>query len=290
MPSDVLDTDRLVQETFVARVEHHARLGSTNDRARQCASDGVTAVPLLIVADEQTAGRGRGTNRWWTGRGGLACTLLLDVDEAGIDARIRRTRASALDPSIPPDPNPGRPGERGFVSRPIRRRSALAALAAGVAVAKTAAPLLPSHRVGVHWPNDVFVDGRKLAGVLVEALSDRRLVVGVGMNVNNSLRDAPEELQTSATTLLELTGVRHQRTQILLALLGHLAKGMAWLGSEPERIAAEANGLCMQHGQTVTVHWGGRVVSGRCEGIASDGALLLDTPRGRERLYSGVLR
>lgn len=256
MLSDALDTDLVVGETFVAQVEYHARLGSTNDRARQCAAEGAAPLPLLIVADEQTAGRGRGTKRWWTGSGSLACSLLLDAQQAGIGPR----------------------------------RSPLVALGAGVAIAKTAAPLLPSHVVGVHWPNDVFVDGRKLAGVLVEALSDRRLVVGIGMNVNNSLDDAPEALQTSATTLWELTGIRHERTQILVGLLGHLAKGLALLASAPEQVAAEADWLCLQHGQTLTVELGRRVVSGRCEGIASDGALLLDTPAGRERFYSGVLR
>jgi BirA family biotin operon repressor/biotin-[acetyl-CoA-carboxylase] ligase len=251
-----LDIDLLVRETFVAQVQHYATLGSTNDRARQCAAEGVASLPLLIVADEQTAGRGRGTNRWWTGRGSLACSLLLDSDDPGIDLC----------------------------------RSPLVALGAGVAVAKAAQPLLPCHTVGVHWPNDVVVDGRKLAGVLVEALSDRRLVVGIGMNLNNSLRDAPKELQASAATLWELTGVRHRRTQILLALLRHLGEGLALLASAPQQIAAEANRLCLQHGQPLTVRLGRRVVSGRCEGIASDGALLLDTPRGRERLYSGVLR
>jgi BirA family biotin operon repressor/biotin-[acetyl-CoA-carboxylase] ligase len=159
-----------------------------------------------------------------------------------------------------------------------------------VAVAKTVQPLLLSRRVGVHWPNDVFVDGRKLAGVLVEVPSDRRVVVGIGMNVSNSLRDAPSALQTSATTLLELTGVRHGRTQVLLALLRHLSAALTLLASAPEQIAGEADRLCLQHGQTLTVQLGRRVVSGRCEGIASDGALLLRTPRECERLYSGVLR
>jgi BirA family biotin operon repressor/biotin-[acetyl-CoA-carboxylase] ligase len=163
-------------------------------------------------------------------------------------------------------------------------------LAAGVAVAKTAAPLLPGHRVGVHWPNDVFVGERKLAGVLVEVLAGRHLVVGVGINVNNSLADAPPELQASATTLRELTGIRHERTRILLQLLRHLDGRLARLAFEPEQVAAEANRLCLQRGQMLTVQRGRRVISGRCAGIAADGALLLDTAAGPQHLYSGVLR
>lgn len=256
MPSSKLDTDLLVRETFVCRVEHYATVGSTNDRARECLADGVGPLPLLIVADEQTAGRGRGANRWWTGKGSLACSLIVEVDELGID----------------------------------RSRSPLVALAAAVAVAETVAPLLPSHTVGLHWPNDVIAAGRKLAGILAEVLSDRWLVVGIGLNTNNSLRDAPHELQNTATTLFELTGIPHDSTQVLLTLLEHLEKAFRRLASGPEQIAANANTLCLQHGQTLSIQLGRRRVCGRCGGIAADGALLLDTPEGREKLYSGVLR
>ncbi len=256
MPTSSLDADLLLRRTFIARVEHHATLGSTNDRAKQCAGQGVGALPLLIVADEQTAGRGRGTRRWWTGQGSLACSLLLEAADLGVD----------------------------------RSRSPLVALAAAVAIVETVGPLLPSHQVGIRWPNDVFAGGRKLAGILVEVLSDRRLVVGIGLNLNNSLCEAPPELQSTAATLRELTGTPHDRTRILLALLEHLAVGLWQLASTPEQVAARADGFCLQHGEQLTIQLGRRLVSGRCAGIASDGALVLDTPEGRRTLYSGVLR
>ena len=84
-------------------------------------------LPLLVVADRQTAGRGRGANRWWTGPGALAFSLLVDGRTVGAD----------------------------------RSRSPLVALAAAVAVVDTVAPLLPAHQVGIHWPNDVLVAERK---------------------------------------------------------------------------------------------------------------------------------
>lgn len=256
MPSPKLDIDLLVRETFVCRVEHYATVGSTNDRARECLADGAGPLPLLIVADEQTAGRGRGANRWWTGKGSLACSLIVGVDRFGLD----------------------------------RADAPLVALAAAVAVAETVAPLLGSHTVGLHWPNDVIAAGRKLAGILVEVLSNRWLVVGIGLNTNNSLRDAPQDLQATATTLIELTGISHDRTQVLLTLLQHLEEAFRRLVSGPDEIVASANTLCLQHGQELTVQLGRRRISGRCRGIASDGALLLDTPQGPEKLYSGVLR
>jgi len=256
MRSSLLDIDLLLEKTFVARVEHHATIGSTNDRAKQCAHEGVGPLPVLIVADEQTSGRGRGANRWWTGKGSLACSLLVDIDDLGMA-----------------------PG-----------RSPLVGLGCALAIAETVAPLLPSHTVGLHWPNDVFVAGRKLAGTLVEVLAGRRLVVGIGLNSNNAIRDAPQQLQKTATTLFELTGTRHDRTQVLLALLAHLAKVFRKLASAPEQIAVKANALCLQRGKTLTIHSGRRSITGRCVGIASDGALLLHTADGREKLYSGVLR
>ncbi len=252
----MVNADVLVEQTFVARVEHHARLGSTNDRAKQCAAEGAGPLPLLIVADEQTAGRGRGANRWWTGQGSLACSLLLDAADLPVD----------------------------------RSRSPLVALAAAVAAVETVAPLLSSHSVGLHWPNDVHVGDRKLAGILVEVLPDQKLVVGIGMNLNNSLREAPQDLRRTATTLLELTGTRHDRTEILLGLLGHLAGLFGSLASAPEEIAARANAFCLQRGRALTIQLGRQSTGGRCAGIAPDGALLLDTAQGRRAFHTGVLR
>ena len=86
----MIDAVRILRETSVARVEHRPTLASTNDRAAQCAAQGVKDLPLLVVADQQTAGRGRGSNRWWTGPGGLAFSLLVDAETVAADAE--RTR------------------------------------------------------------------------------------------------------------------------------------------------------------------------------------------------------
>jgi len=253
----MLDIDRILQQTFVARAEHYATIGSTNDRAMQCADRPGEELPLLIVADCQTAGRGRGSHRWWTGRGSLAMSLLFEADVFG------PTR-----PNAPP----------------------MAALAVAVALVETLMPRLPSHRPGIHWPNDVMVGDRKLAGILVEVLPNRRHVVGVGLITNNSVADAPTELQQTVATMKDLTGQEHDPTQLLVELLGHMERIFARLASAPEQIGARADALCLQHGQTLTVTLGSRSVEGRCAGIGPDGALLLDTPAGRQSFCTGVLR
>jgi BirA family biotin operon repressor/biotin-[acetyl-CoA-carboxylase] ligase len=251
-----MNVELILQETFVARVEHHASLGSTNDRARVCAAEEPGPLPLLIVADQQTAGRGRGANRWWTGRGGLAFSLLVKLEEMGKQ----------------------------------RARSPVVGLAAALAVARAVSPLVPGRTVGLHWPNDVFVGDRKLAGVLVEGLAGHLYVIGVGLNTNNRLDEAPADVQRRAATLFDLTGRYYEHTTLLLAILAHLAGALELVRSRPAEVAAEADAICLQHGRTITVESGRRTVTGVCRGIATDGALLLDTPTGREAIHSGVLR
>jgi BirA family transcriptional regulator, biotin operon repressor / biotin---[acetyl-CoA-carboxylase] ligase len=261
----MIDAIRLMRETFVARVEYHPTLDSTNDRAAQCAAQGVTELPLLVVADRQTAGRGRGGNRWWTGPHSLAFSLLVDAQSVAAEAN----------------------------------RSPLVALAVAVAVVDAVAPLLPAYQVGIRWPNDVYAhmaqrqssrpDERKLAGILVEVLPDRRHVIGIGLNVNNTAADAPAELRNTVATLRDLAGHEHDRCKILVDLLQLMQRQFSQLCHDPKMVAARADSLCLQRGRTMTLAWTGRETTGVCRGIAADGAILLETPAGVQPFCAGSL-
>jgi BirA family transcriptional regulator, biotin operon repressor / biotin---[acetyl-CoA-carboxylase] ligase len=256
----MIDIVRLMREAPIAKIEHHPTLSSTNDRAAQCAARGAEELPLLIIADEQTAGRGRDAKRWWSSSGSLMFSLLVEAKTVAAD----------------------------------KTRSPLAALATAVAVVETVAPLLPGHRVGIHWPNDVYVaaekrDGdRKLAGILVEVLPNRRHVIGIGLNVNNVLGDAPAELHNKVATLYSLTGHRCDRTTVLIDLLRHLTAEYARLCDNAASVAARANQVCLQCDHNLTFLQGGKKTPGRCLGIAADGALQLETASGIESFYSGT--
>jgi BirA family biotin operon repressor/biotin-[acetyl-CoA-carboxylase] ligase len=246
---------KILEKTFVADVEHHAAIASTNDRAIQCAALPGVKLPLLILADRQTAGRRRGSNRWWTGSGSLAFSLLLGPESAGA----------------------GRP------------RSPLVALAAGVAVVEAVAPLTPGHAIGIHWPNDVTLDGRKLAGILIEVLADGKLIIGIGINTNNTAADAPEEVRGRIVTLLDVTGREHDGAELLVAVLGQLQGQLALLSVAPETVAARTHELCLQRGKRLRITRGDQQIEGRCMGIAADGALMLEIDGRPQAVYSGVV-
>jgi BirA family biotin operon repressor/biotin-[acetyl-CoA-carboxylase] ligase len=241
---------------WLTQVEHHRELGSTQDRAREAAVELQTSETLLVVADRQTSGRGRGNNRWWTGNGALAASLLFDPAVFGLPRR-----------AIPQ-----------------------VSLVTGTAVVNAVAPLISGHVLGLYWPNDVYVSERKLAGILVDVLPDGRHIVGLGINTNNSLDEAPNELREMVATLHWLSGRVWDHGELLEILLEQLKSGLIALARDPESIGRRFDDLCLQHGQVLTVRNGDERTTGRCAGIGVDGALLLDTPEGRKSIYSGTLR
>jgi len=168
-------------------------------------------------------------------------------------------------------------------------RGPLVSLSAAVAMTEAVGAVLPGVEVGIHWPNDVFAAGRKLAGILVETLAGGLCVVGVGLNLNNTMRDAPAELRAVASTVLDLTGARHDPMSLLIAFLRRLAALLEQLPTSPGLVGRLADGLCLQRGRSLSIESGGKTICGRCFGIAPDGAMLLDTPSGRERIVTGIL-
>lgn len=249
------DWSALTAAGLIDRAEYFPSLGSTNDHARERAAALARDVRLLVVADEQTAGRGRGANRWWTGSGSLAFSLLFDPSARQVE----------------------------------RRYLPMISLAAAIAIAETVAAATARHDAGLHWPNDVFIGERKLAGVLIEALPDDRHVLGIGCNVNNRVAEAPPEVAAIVASLADVTEKAHSRGELLGEILRRLDERLDELARWPESVGRRADELCLQRGRSLTIRSGHREASGVCAGIAADGALMLDTLTGRHMFYSGVL-
>lgn len=146
-------------------------------------------------------------------------------------------------------------------------------------------------QIGLRWPNDVYVLGRKICGILVEVPPRRndRLVVGIGLNVNNSVQHAPPEVASSATSLRDVAGYSLPLSHVLTRVLCQFMHHYAALAQGDLALAHQWQEWCMLTGSQVRVETGQRKTEGVCGGIADNGALLIDTPHGREQCLSGTV-
>ena len=225
-------------------------IDSTNAEARRRAEAGERG-PLWLLARRQTAGRGRRGRAWDGGTGNLTATLLLTLDRSPLEA-----------------------AQLAFV----------AAVAAGQAIAA----YVPPGRVGLKWPNDVLIDGKKVCGMLIEtgAAPVGGLWAAIGIGIN--LADHPSQVERPATSVAKNMphGMIHPPTPD--AALARLAEAMdralaLWLtqGFGPIRSAwtARAAGL----GGPCTARLERETMQGIAEGLDADGALLLRLPDGQCR-------
>lgn len=244
---------------FGHEVEGHRQLGSTNTRAAAWAAEGAPE-GSLVLAEEQTRGRGR-MGRTWHAHPGQNLTFSL-----------------VLRPALPPD------------------RFGLITLAAGVAVCQALDPLLAPLRPAIKWPNDVLLGNAKCCGMLLESSFDgsgvdkrAAVVLGIGLNVNQAA--FPAMLRSVSTSLLLETGRITPRAPLLAGLLAMLEARYDQLaapaGCEAVRRAYERR---LAHlGRPVKLREAGtpHLVEGTVEGVTPAGALRLRTAPGLRIFHAG---
>jgi BirA family biotin operon repressor/biotin-[acetyl-CoA-carboxylase] ligase len=227
---------------------HFRRIGSTNTVARELAAAG-SPHGTVVTADEQTAGRGR-QGRTWTAPPGAA--LLYSA-----------------------------------IVRPLGPRHAVLPLAVALAVCEVAERLRPGIECKVKWPNDIHLDGRKLAGILIEARpQDGWVVIGVGLNLTIPADDFPEELRERATSLFdEPRGVGNpsygRMTDSTREALSERLEG--WLAADEATVLAAWRGRDALRGREVSWEKG----CGVAEGIDERGYLVVRLGGG-ERVALGA--
>jgi BirA family biotin operon repressor/biotin-[acetyl-CoA-carboxylase] ligase len=252
------DIDRIRAETFIDVIEYQHETGSTSDRALQLAKEPFAVGRVLVLADKQTEGRGRGTNSWWAADGALTFSILLKPETI----------------SLPPS------------------RWPQLALVAGLAIADAIDDVLGDGiTVTLKWPNDVYISSRKVCGILVETADgpSARLVFGIGINVNNRSDNAPSELQGKTIALCDLADRQLSLVEVLINVLNRLASRLSWIGSSEHELQQHWSSRCLLNERTVEIEVGPRRLIGTCLGIDVDGALLIETADGRERCLSGVV-
>jgi BirA family biotin operon repressor/biotin-[acetyl-CoA-carboxylase] ligase len=242
---------------FAEHLHHFYKIGSTNTAAMAAAAD---AAPegSVFLAEEQTAGRGRGANSWQSPRSsGIYCSVIVR-------------------PALPPS------------------EVLVLSLAAGLAVQSAIQQVDSRVTPDLKWPNDLLIGGKKVCGILTEMNAEatrvRYIVVGVGINVNQA--SFPKDLP--ATSLRLQTGSEWSRVDLAAALLKSLDREYRQLLEDPgarESILRRfAENSSWVQGKSVRIEENGSSFEGITEGLDSRGFLQVRTAKGLQVVLSGTVR
>ncbi len=204
--------------------------------------------PILVLTDDQTAGRGRGTNRWFSQPGNsLTFTLLLS-------------------PEITAD------------------QSGLIPILTGVALVQALEKYGVSTKL--KWPNDILLGGKKLGGILCESrIKGEKLTaaaIGIGMNISIPLNQFPEEIRGNTTSLLA-AGHDINREDLLMSLFNELIEQFEHFS--PRSIQTRWNSRGAYLDRDIIIRMGNTTINGKFKGIAVSGAALLEID-GRNKIFT----
>jgi BirA family transcriptional regulator, biotin operon repressor / biotin---[acetyl-CoA-carboxylase] ligase len=248
-----------LQGTLFGKHLHHSyKIGSTNTAAMEAGSAGAPEGSVFL-AEQQTSGRGRGANQWYSERSsGIYCSVLLR-------------------PALPPSD------------------VLVITLAAGLAVHSAVQEINPRVLPDLKWPNDVLIEGKKVCGILTEMNAEitrvRYIVVGLGINVNHS--SFPADLQTIATSLRLATGTEWSRVELCTALLKALDREYRALLENPDA----TNSILRRFQERSSSVRGHHVyieenpdLEGMTDGLDLRGFLQVRTAQGVRTVLSGTVR
>ena len=241
---------------FADHIHHYYKTGSTNNVAMDAAADGAPGGSVFL-AEQQTAGRGRGANQWHSARStGIYCSVVLR-------------------PALPP------------------ADALLLSLAAGLAVREAVQGVDARIHADLKWPNDVLIGEKKFCGILTEMSAEvtrvRHVVIGIGLNVNQA--SFPADLQATATSLRLATGSEWSRVELCAALLKALDREYRGLQEQPResvlrRFSEHSSSV---RGVKVRVEENGGF-EGVTEGLDNRGFLLVRTAQALRTVLSGTVR
>jgi len=237
---------------------HYYKIGSTNIEAMESAAAG-TPEGSVFVAEEQTAGRGRGAHQWESAASaGIYCSVVLR-------------------PALPPS------------------ETLVLSLAAGLAVHFAVQQVDAKATPDLKWPNDLLINGKKFCGILTEMNAEptrvRYIVVGIGINVNHAT--FPAELQPIATSLRMVSGTEWSRVELCTALLKSLDREYRDLlekpGAHDSILRRFQERSSMVRGRQVLIEENGGF-EGVTEGLDPRGFLQVRTADGLRTVLSGTVR
>jgi BirA family biotin operon repressor/biotin-[acetyl-CoA-carboxylase] ligase len=252
IPADLLSSEEVVPGLVTACIGqgdyfYYREIDSTNNRARILASEGYPE-GTVVVAEMQTAGRGRRGRSWYS------------PPHQGVYVSV------ILRPVLP--------------LKEISRVTLLTAVAV-VETLETVLQMEPH----IKWPNDILINNRKIAGILSEAVTDtdgiEYIVVGIGININNSPREFPGDFRIEATSALAEYDRPGSRVQVLQGLLGNLERRyQEVVAGNFTPILARVKSLSMVIGQDVRLDTVNGFIVGQAVDIDASGFLLVRDQQG----------
>lgn len=250
-----LEVTRALAGLPVGEIHYFASIGSTNDYAAERVRRQPPDVSL-VVADEQTAGRGRAGRRWFTPRGAALAISAILRPRPGLEIPAAGNALGAL--------------------------AVCDALAAGFGL-----------QAEIKWPNDVLLGGLKVAGVLPESfwLGERlqAVVLGIGVNVAAGSAPPPEQVSFPAGCVEAAAGGPVDRVRLLREIVSALLVRLEQVGSSA-LFQAWAERLAFRGREALVFPPAGEPVEGRVAGLTAEGHLRVETVHGEQVFAAGEVR
>ncbi len=246
-PPDALDPDKIRKNLKTKRIGGkilvYNRTTSTNDIAAEYAKN-KNNDGLVILTEEQTKGRGRSSNKWQSGcADSILCSILLT--ESTLKAELL---------------------------------SLTAAVATAEAIGKPA-----KHHAKIKWPNDVILNNKKVAGILLESKKFKNHtahIIGIGINCHQAKNSFPPELKAIATSLRLETGTSTDRISLTKRLLTSVERWLKIAEKNDRKLIEQWQKLSIQLNHRLTVVYDQRRFTGNCVGLDPQKGLIVQLDSG----------
>ena len=239
-------------------IEYYSQLDSTNEEAWEMIDEGVKP-GTVIITDRQLSGKGRNGTKWQS-KADRSLTFSVIIQPNNLSGSI----------------------------------SGVFPLLSGVAIVKA---LQDMHiKGGLKWPNDIMVKGKKLGGILCESRIQGKsinwVVLGIGINVNETANDFGNDISGTATSLYLEVGDFIQRERLLAAILNHLEILLNELGEDSESFDINKywTPYCTHNNTHITFREGGQVRHGRFKNIAKNGECIIEINGTTQSFTSALIK
>ena len=236
------------------QIEYYGRLESTNSEAWEIIDEGAQSGALLIT-DNQYNGRGRFDQKWYASPDkSLTFSIILFSD---------------LDPVI----------------------SGCIPILTGIAIQKALVKFDTS--VKLKWPNDLLLNGKKIGGILCESKVKgnflNQIVIGIGLNVNETKEDFNPTIQSIANSLHIASGKFYQRERVLAEIVNELEPWITGLPKNKEQIQFEWEAVCGHLKEEIQFHNGNEIVSGIFKSLGKSGSAVIEVEGKETQFHSGEI-